>query len=633
MKQKLLALVLSAVLLFSVAACDKTNPNPTAQPDVTGVATAQSTAAQSPTAQSATACITPTLSVTATPGITQVPTTSKPLTDSQKFAKITDKMFDAVMHDNYLSLYMTLHDRSKYADVSKDFGKIMLEDYEDYYTMLQEVQTQLKGINYNKLTDSEQISYLSIKQELELEQAHKKYYYYDNLVNSLTGIQSELPLVLSLMEFDSKDDVEEYIALLGSYQDCFTEVVAYEKKRASLGLIASDANLQKVIDSCKEIAADKEDHFLISTFDERIDAVKGLTTAQKTAYKANNLKVVQKVVLPAYDYLSAELTKLKGKCKNNAGVCKFTDGKKYYELLFKEESSTDMTVNQAIALLDQSIADKYNYIVECYQADNTLFDKMGNINLSKGSAQANLDFVKQVISKDYPAMPAHTVTITNVPTALENSFSPAAYISSPIDNYKNNHIVVNQKSMANYTDKIALMGHEGYPGHLYQNLFTVTGDIDNYRKTATYKGFSEGWAQLSEEYVCFKMGYDKKLMQTYLNDTKVWNELLPARIDIGVNYEGWTLAQVEAYVNQYYGDQTDYCKSVYDFVIEVPGYYMKYSIGYLELSDLVDEVRTTLGSKFVYKDCMAEIMHIANAPVNIVVKKVREWAATVKAAA
>lgn len=597
MRKKLLALLLALLLLVSFSACGSKDPGPTP-------------------------------GISASPQITQpaVSTTPQSETDSAKFKTITDALFEKTIRSDYLTLYVFLRDRQPYDDLPRTFGTLLQSEAEEYYTFLEDTKSSLLQIKYENLSDTEQVSYLTIKQDIAQELTEKDFYYYESPLNSITGIQSELPLVMSILELQNKQDVEDYLALMSSWGAFFDELIAFEQERAKQGLLANDENLQKVIDSCEEIAAEKNDHFLIGTFDERVDDITTLSSAEKAAYKAANLKTVQETVLPSYDKLAVELTKLKGQGTNNGGLCNFKNGKEYYALLLQDMSSSDMTVAEITSLLNTSINKKINNIISAMQADANIYNKMDTISLSKGDAQANLDYVKKLIATDYPAMPEHSATITDVPEALENSFSPAAYISSPLDDYKINHIVINQKSMENYADKACLMGHEAYPGHLYNNLFVMTSDMDNYRKISSYVGFSEGWAQMSEDYVATHMGFDDTLVQVYLDNNHVINELIPARIDIGVNYEGWSLEQTKEYVSETFGDYPDYAEALYNFSIEVPGYYIKYSIGYLTLSNLVDEVKASQGESFVYKDCMAQIMKIGNAPVNIVVDRVRAWA-------
>ena len=56
----------------------------------------------------------------------------------------------------------------------------------------------------------------------------------------------------------------------------------------------SDAICKSVIEQCSRFADDGDDHYLILTFNKKVDAFKDLSDEQKTAYKKQNEKIVKK---------------------------------------------------------------------------------------------------------------------------------------------------------------------------------------------------------------------------------------------------------------------------------------------------------------------------------------------------
>ena len=72
----------------------------------------------------------------------------------------------------------------------------------------------------------------------------------------------------------------------------------------------SDAICKSVIEQCSRFADDGDDHYLILTFNKKVDAFKDLSDEQKTAYKKQNEKIVKEVIFPAYTSLASSLTSL-----------------------------------------------------------------------------------------------------------------------------------------------------------------------------------------------------------------------------------------------------------------------------------------------------------------------------------
>ena len=70
---------------------------------------------------------------------------------------------------------------------------------------------------------------------------------------------------------------------------------------------------------------------------------------------------------------------------------------------------------------------------------------------------------------------------------MEEYTSPAFYMVPAIDSYKENVIYVNQAQTAELYPTLA---HEGYPGHLYQNVYYAAKGEDPIRYILDYPGYS-----------------------------------------------------------------------------------------------------------------------------------------------
>ena len=78
---------------------------------------------------------------------------------------------------------------------------------------------------------------------------------------------------------------------------------------------------------------------------------------------------------------------------------------------------------------------------------------------------------------------------------MEEYTSPAFYMVPEIDSYKENVIYINKAQTAELYPTLA---HEGYPGHLYQNVYYAARNDDPVRYLLDYPGYSEGYATYVE---------------------------------------------------------------------------------------------------------------------------------------
>ena len=164
---------------------------------------------------------------------------------------------------------------------------------------------------------------------------------------------------------------------------------------------------------------------------------------------------------------------------------------------------------------------------------------------------------------------SHNVTLKEVPSALEAFFSPAAYLSCPIDDPTDNVIVTNNAAIADYQNILETVAHEGYPGHMYEAIFHAQNISSYYQRSASFIGYSEGWAEYAAGYILTHSEYDQTLVSYIAAENQIINILLPSRIDIGVNYEAWSQEEVYNYVSGF-GLNQDYADYCYNVAIEIP---------------------------------------------------------------
>lgn len=157
-----------------------------------------------------------------------------------------------------------------------------------------------------------------------------------------------------------------------------------------------------------------------------------------------------------------------------------------------------------------------------------------------------------------------------------------------IDDYQNNTIYINPL----YTNEengnlFTTLAHEGFPGHLYQTVYFNDTNPDHIRQALDYPGYVEGWATYVEmnsfEFLDYPLAGDS-LCRLYQADTII-NLALCSRIDLGVNYQSWTLEDVQKFFEDN-GFNSYYAENVYSYVVEAPANYLSYFIGYLEIMDL-----------------------------------------------
>ena len=147
----------------------------------------------------------------------------------------------------------------------------------------------------------------------------------------VSGVQTQLPVILSEYPFYEQSDVDTYLQLMKTTPEYFASLLKFEQKKSKAGLFMSDKMAEQVIEQCKAFRDMGENNYLYSTFAERVWTVTSLSDKQKSDYIQKNARMMKAYVLPAYDNLICTIEKLKGSGKNEQGLCYLPKGKDYYE--------------------------------------------------------------------------------------------------------------------------------------------------------------------------------------------------------------------------------------------------------------------------------------------------------------
>ena len=139
----------------------------------------------------------------------------------------------------------------------------------------------------------------------------------------------------------------------------------------------------------------------------------------------------------------------------------------------------------------------------------------------------------------------------------------------------------------------------------------------------SYIGYAEGWAVYVES---FGIEYSKITNQDTIDMLSIDGVLfyqVMSVVDIMVNYEGADADTVEEFVSQYYGSGNG--ESLYQAVIDDPGLYLPYGVGYMEMKNLETTAQKALGDKFNYKDYHAVILNAGSCDYDYLKKQVNNY--------
>ncbi|MBQ6230702.1 MAG: DUF885 domain-containing protein [Eubacterium sp.] len=613
--KKGVALIISAVMMLSMAACGKeevkNHPGERSTRDSI-ISTVDRTTGTDFTTEPTE---TETTDVTSTDTTATVATTEQPINvdpDTEKaFKQFEDDFFKYVMESSYIQYHYTIKDGTKF-DIEKPdpvWGEVEWSDeaVEKDRKEEEDWMNKLKAIDRDGLSETDRISYDLYMEDFEDSLESYKYIHISGVFSPNGGFQERFANYFTDFALEKKEDVDDYISLLDSTPEYVDKLIEYENYRATLGYVMSDNNIDKVVEQCETFVKDGDKHFLIELFDMNIDKADFLTDEEKTAYKEKNKDIILNKIIPTFEKIGTEVGALKGKGTNQGGLAGYDDGAAYYATVMKSKTGSSKTPEEALDVLYGRLNSFYNDMVGIYQNDpdaymyftNNYNSLMTEIDTTM-TPEEIIDKLMIVDASEYPVINKIPYTVSYFEKPLETIMdNTLAYYKTPfVDDPNVNIIRVNG---GHPEDLWATLAHEGFPGHMYQENYFKTTNPSNLRMVETFLGYMEGWAKYIEYHSYEVIDYpdtesDANVGKLVALNSEI-NMLVIGIIDIEVNYNGWTLEDTQNWFSEQ-GYSADAAQTIFDVVTGDPGLYQSYVLGYYEMKALRDKAEKELGAKF-----------------------------------
>lgn len=539
----------------------------------------------------------------------------------EAFDQFINDIFETEVTENTINLHFTISDPEKYGitDYPVTLGDLSIDAMADSNARLENYLSGLNSFSYTELTLNQQLTYDILENYFKLQLDMADMYLYDELLRPSTGVQAQLPILYEEYSFNSKKDVEDYLKLLALTDEYFDQIISFEKEKADAGLFMSDFACQNIIDQCNAFIADSDNHYLIETFNTRIDKLTGLTQSEKDHYRLQNEKMLREHIFPAYENLAAALTDLLGSGTNENGLCYFPEGKQYYEYLLAYNTGASESVKTLENMISNERVKVLQESSDLTTENPELWELASEATLTPTDSATTLNHLKEVMLDDFPAPPETSYTVSYIDDCVADYLAPAFYVIAPIDDYSHNSIYINETTDTTNISYFTTLAHEGFPGHLYQTVMTYESGIEPVRSILNYSGFVEGWATYVEFQSYHYAGLDDDVA-TILELNQDATLSLYASTDIGIHYEGWTLEDTKKFWNNYGITNDDAIESIFELIVEEPTHYLKYYIGFLKFEELKKETSLKNIKNYNDKSFHQAVLSIGPAPFDIVDK-------------
>ena len=520
-----------------------------------------------------------------------------------EFEKIDREIFLSIVTSDGLTYHQLVADPEAFdideADVERGWGDVSYESAAAGYKADREMLAKLDAIDKNELSEMNRLAYENIYECFSLaNETGEDYYYYDEPLTTLNGEHTTIPLMLMLYEINTAEDVENYLYLLDDSADYLEQIEQFECEKAEQGLFMSENALDQVISSCREFASQGEKCFLIGHFEEVLEKTKlGFSDAEKDVLSKRSRDIILEKLLPEYEKLTGTLESLRGKCSKFEGAAaKGEKAKNYFCSGLKSAAACDIEYDKTADILKEMCRKTFSRL------NSLIIRNMAQLNdlnkpVTTGSVSEDIEYLKSLMTSVYPQIPEQFLTYINVPMAIAEDFSPAAYLISAFDDPSRNVILLNPTSQD--SDMLFTLAHECFPGHLYQTqYFRNMEGLSLTQQAIAPTGYLEGWAVFSENFMpeMFKK-YGTGICRIKQLNSVLANVLIPAYVSLQVNAYGWTKENIRSYTESFGLDNEGYVDILYEYAVDMPLYFFNYAMGYTYTAMIYESAKPKSSAK------------------------------------
>jgi uncharacterized protein (DUF885 family) len=466
-------------------------------------------------------------------------------------------------------------------------------------------------------------------------------------VSQMGGIHIDFPQFVSLLQYATVKDYDDYLSRLRQLPRQFDQVTTNMRSGMASGLMPPRFILEKVVTQTENIAVQEPEKSPFALPLARLP--KEFPAAEQERIRRDLLSAIRDSVLPAYAKFAKFLREeYAPKGRTEDGVWSLPNGAARYAADVKNATTTELTPDEIhrlglkeVAELEKQmmvIAGKLGY--RDLHSFNAAVEK--NPSLRPRSREHILeiyrrhtDAMRRELPKLFGRLPKADVVVMQVEEFRENEVSGASYIQGTPDGSRPGRIMVNTVNH----DKLKTISmestayHEGLPGHHMQiAIQQELPELPPFRQQGGYTVFIEGWALYSER-LGKELGF---YADPYSDYGRLQDEMLRAIrlvVDTGLHHKRWTREQVVRYFRDHSAIDEVEIQRETDRYIVWPGQALAYKIGQLKIIELRERAKRELGAGFDIRQFHDEVLGAGALPLDVLEARIRNWIATRKAGA
>ncbi|MFY7957971.1 MAG: DUF885 domain-containing protein [Flavobacterium macrobrachii] len=562
----------------------------------------------------------------------------------QDFKSITDNYFN---EKNELSpLEATFNGQTEQND------KLVFEMTDAYRSkkkaFFEKYLSELKKIDFDKLSEEEKNSYDIIKWEAEvgislLEQN-------GNLtpINQFDGTHltmGQLASAESAQPFKTVDDYEKFYKRLDLYTVWIDSAIVYMKKGMNQNVLLPKSLAVKVVPQFESLITPKAEDNLFYSSCKKFPTE--FTQQQKDELSKKYAATISEKLIPQFQkmvkFLNEEYVP---KCRTTSGIGSLNGGNELYKSLVKQWTTTTKTPEEIHELGLKEVAriksemEKVKTQVGFTGTIIEFFEHVRNkpeLKPFKDPKEVIANFeryhkiIKPNVDKLFSLQPKTPFQIKRTEAFRENTAS-AEYMQGATDGSRPGtfYVPIPDVKNYNYYADEDLFLHEAIPGHHFQiSLQQENAALPDFRKFNWFGAYGEGWALYTES-LGKELGLYNDPYQYFGMLSSEMHRAIRLVVDTGLHSKGWTREQAIKYSLENEAESEASIIAEIERYMAIPGQALSYKIGQLKIIELRKKAETEMKDKFDIKVFHQKVLESGVMPLALLEKKINNWISTSK---
>jgi uncharacterized protein (DUF885 family) len=471
---------------------------------------------------------------------------------------------------------------------------------------------ELRKFDRSNMSEVQRVSADLMEWQLDTIVREEPYLDYSFPLNQFNGVNVNMVEAMTVRHpLSNERDVMNYVAALGQAGMRMEEAIAEARSLAAKNLIPPRFIIQATLTQMRQfIATTPAQNPFVTTFEQRMTAVKTISEQRRTALKNEVIEIVRSQVYPAWQKAIGFLEPLQTKANDDAGLWRFKGGAEAYSYFLRRYTTTDLTPDQIheIGLREVARIEKEmdGILRQLGRTDGSIKDRIEKLKADLGYPKteegrtlimAEVERILRDAEKRsrslFDQQPKAPVNAQPFPRFREAN-AAANYNGPASDGSRPGifQIPLRPERMTKFGLR-SLVYHETVPGHHFQIAFQVENkSLPRFRQIGAFGGISalvEGWGLYAER-LAAESGWYGGDLEGRLGQLD--SELFRARrlvVDTGIHAKHWTRQQAIDYGIE--------ASEVERYVVN-PGQACSYMIGQLKIIELREKARAALGNKF-----------------------------------